>query len=259
MVKKAYGIDVSDWTPDFVLEDGIHTIRVRIQGAYGYWSDYSETTISVQNAVPAEWEDLALTGKFGVDAVLTASGAEFTNANWFRDGKRIAVTHGLDNLTDRVVLGKHRYYVELWTDNGTYARSNIVEGTLQSCITRIAPFDGGGWLDLRLSEKSDSVQEFSYKRTGSARHVLGTRWPVLELSNFEDASGSYDCAFKDVQSAAEFEALRGQVVILKSRGGNVVIGALISLGKRYTDFYITYSFSIQQIDWEDFRDVSADD
>lgn len=259
VVKKAYGIDVSDWTPDFVLEDGIHTISVRIQGPYGYWSDYSETTISVQNIVPAEWENLSLTGSFGVDAVLTADGATIVDANWFRDGKRIAVTHGLTSYTDRFVLGLHSYYVELWSEDGNYARSNVVEGTMKSCITRIALFEGGEWIDLRLSAASDSVQEFTYGRTGSLRHVLGTRYPVLEISNFEDESGTYDCAFKDVQSAAEFEALRGKIVILKSRGGNVLIGALTTLGKQYTDFYITYSFTVQQIDWEDFTDVSTVD
>lgn len=259
VVKKAYGIDVSDWTPDFVLEDGIHTISVRIQGSYGYWSDYSETTISVQNIVPAEWENLSLTGSFGVDAVLTADGATIADANWFRDGKRIAVTHGLTSFTDRFVLGLHSYYVELWSEDGNYARSNVVEGTMKSCITRIALFEGGEWIDLRLSAASDSVQEFTYGRTGSLRHVLGTRYPVLEISNFEDESGTYDCAFKDVQSAAEFEALRGKIVILKSRGGNVLIGALTTLGKQYTDFYITYSFTVQQIDWEDFTDVSTVD
>ena len=259
VVKKAYGIDVSDWTPDFVLEDGIHTISVRIQGSYGYWSDYSETTISVQNIVPAEWENLSLTGSFGVDAVLTADGATIVDANWFRDGKRIAVTHGLTSFTDRFVLGLHSYYVELWSEDGNYARSNVVEGTMKSCITRIALFEGGEWIDLRLSAASDSVQEFTYGRTGSLRHVLGIRYPVLEISNFEDESGTYDCAFKDVQSAAEFEALRGKIVILKSRGGNVLIGALTTLGKQYTDFYISYSFTVQQIDWEDFTDVSTVD
>ena len=78
---------------------------------------------------------------------------------------------------------------------------------------------------------------------------------MLELSEFEDVSGSYNCAFKDLASAAAFEALQGQVVILKSRGGKVLIGLLSPLESRYTDFYISYTFSVQAIDWEDFRDV----
>jgi len=257
-VRQAYGTEVNEWTPDFVLEDGIHVIAVRIQGLYGLWSDPAVTTIDVQNEIPEGWEDLSLSGKLDVDAILTMDGAEspaWSTANWFRDGKRIAVTHGSRTYTDRYVLGEHSWYVELWSADGYYARSNIVTGTLKSCITRIALFEGGDWVDLRLSENSAGLQGFQYGRTNSARHVLGTAYPVLELSEFEDLSGSYDCAFRDVESEAKLEAMRGKVVILKSRGGRVLIGLLSPLETRYTDFYISCSFTVQGIAWEDFRDV----
>lgn len=257
-VQQAYGTEVNEWTPDFVLEDGIHVIAVRIQGPYGLWSDPSITTIDVANQVPAGWEDLTLAGRFDVDAILTMSGAESPaspSANWFRDGKRIAVTHGSREYADRYVLGEHRYWVELWAEDGNYARSNILTGTLKSCITRIALFEGGGWVDLRLSENSAGEQAFTYGRTASARHVLGTAYPVLEISAFEDLSGSYDCAFRDTEDAAKLEAMRGRVVILKSRGGRVLIGLLSPLETRYTDFYIACRFTVSAIDWEDFRDV----
>lgn len=257
-VQQAYGTEVNEWTPDFVLADGIHVIAVRIQGPYGLWSDPAITTIAVANEVPAGWEDLAISGSFDVDAVLTMTGAESPaagTAHWFRDGKQIALTHGSRVYEDRYVLGAHRYYVELWAADGNYARSNVLAGTLKSCITRIALFEGGDWVDLRLSENSATEQAFVYGRTSSARHVLGTAYPVLELSEFEDLSGSYDCAFRTVEDAARLEAMRGQLVILKSRGGRALIGVLSPLETRYTDFYIACSFTVQAVDWEDFRDV----
>ena len=85
---------------------------------------------------------------------------------------------------------------------------------------------------------------------------MGTELPVQELADFVDGSGSYDCAFRTPAEAAEFEALRGKRVIVKSRGGNVVIGALTDYSKRFTDFYITYTFTVQRAAWEDFCDVS---
>ena len=257
-VKKAYGADVYEWQPDFVLPDGIHVIAVRIQGPYGLWSDPATTTIDVINVIPEGWEDLSLTGKLDVDADLTMSGAispEWSAANWYRDGKRIAVTHSSREYTDRYVLGQHSWYVELWSSDGYYARSNTVTGTLRSCITRIALFEGGDWVELKLSASSEGLQGFQYSRTASARHVLGTTYPILELGEFEDMSGSYECAFKDVESAAKLEAMRGKIVILKSRGGRVLIGLLSPLESRYTDFYISFSFSVQAIDWEDYRNV----
>ena len=260
-VKQAYGTE-SSWSPDFVLEDGEHVISVRIQGAYGLWSEPGITTVAIENIVPEGWEDLSLSGSFAVDAVLTAAGAESLTEptiNWYRDGKRIAVTEGLRSYTDRYVLGEHSYLIEIWNSDGYYARSETITGVMKSCISRIALFAGGDWVDLKLSEKSDNEQVFSYGRVSSLRHVLGAVYPVLEVSAFEDESGSYNCAFTDVPSARRFEALRGQQVILKSRGGVVMIGALLSMEKRYTEFYINYSFTIQAIDWEDFRHVHAND
>ena len=51
----------------------------------------------------------------------------------------------------------------------------------------------------------------------------------------------------------------GRIVIVKSRGGEVLIGALTKLSKRLKDFYITYSFSVQQIQWEDMVKYDAND
>ena len=255
LADQAFGQGVNSWTVPQPLEDGVHTVTIRIQGAYGLWSDPAAVTVNIANAVPEGWESFSITGEFAVDAVLTADGAPagYDAVHWYRDGERIARTTGL-RFSDRVVLGTHRYYAEIWASDGNYVRSNELEGSLKSCITRIAPLTGGEWLDLRLSENSDSIQSFRYERTSSLRHILGANYPVLELADFTDGSGSYDCAFKDVESAAALEKLRGQVVILKSRGGNVVIGALTELYKQCGDFYITFSFSVQQIAWEDFVD-----
>lgn len=257
-VARAYGTE-NVWQADFVLDDGDHVIGVRIQGAYGMWSEASFTSIAVENVVPEGWEDFAISGEFGVDADLTATGAdELTSPtiHWFRDGKAIGICEGMRSYQDRYVLGQHDYYAEIWNSAGYYVRSDTVQGVMKSCITRIALFSGGPWVDLRLSERSNSEQDFTYNRVASLQHVLGAVYPVLELSAFEDITGSYDCAFTDVESAARFESFRGKHVIMKSRGGNVVIGALLDLQKKYGEFFISYTFTVQAIDWEDFRHVS---
>jgi len=259
VVHKAFGVGVYSWTVPEPLANGVHSIAVRVQGSFGLWSPAASMTVNTVNAVPSGWSDFSISGAFNVDAALTASGAAGAAGRpiqWYRDGKRIAQT-GTRTFTDRMVLGNHIYYAEIWNTDGNYVRSSPISGSMKSCVTRIAPLAGGAWQELKLSEKSDSVQNFSYKRTTSLRHVLGARYPVLETAEFEDESGSYDCAFRDVGSAAAFEALRGQVVILKSRGGSVVTGALADLNKSYKDFYITYSFTIRRIAWEDFIDGTA--
>lgn len=253
-IVKEFGPSVNSYKINEPLSDGPHTIRVRIQGVYGLWSNWASTTISITNVPP--W-DITLSGEFGVDAQLfvTLNSGSMPDKvlQWYRDGKRIAWTTGTFSFTDRFALGQHEYYVEAWHYNGNYSRTNIVTGVMKSCETRIALAEyGSEWMTLNLSENSDSVQGFSWSQASSLRHVRGDAFPVLEMGESEDLTASYDCAFKDLQEAKQLEAFKGKIVVIKSRGGNVQIGALTNLSKRMKDFYITYSFSVQRIHWEDF-------
>lgn len=246
-----FGRSVSSYQLQEPLIDGVHTASVRIQNSFGLWSPWGETVFTVQNVPGAA---VTLSGSFDVDGVLSWT-TESTETPFliYRDGVLIGRTNGF-SFTDRFVLGSHSYYVLNLLPGGHFTRSNTVQGAMKSCINRIALASGGSWMELRLSENSDSVQSFSWTQTSSLRHIAGAGFPVLELSNFKTLVASYDTAFTTVQAAAAFEALRGQVVILKSRGGNVVIGALTQLQKLNGDFYIVYTFELQQIHWEDFVD-----
>lgn len=264
VVRKAFGPDVYSWMVETPLDDGIHEILVRVQGSYGLWSDYAATTISVINDAPAE---LTLSGSFDVDAELEAdSETEWNSAevHWFRDGVYIAKTRGSNagkpfRFKDRLVLGEHEYAAEIWLASGNYIRSNTVKGSMMSCITRIAPLSGGEWLSIELDEKSDSQQSFQWKQTAETLHVTGSAYPVLELSPFEDLGASYSCAVKTVEDGKKIEALRGQTVIIKSRGGNVITGAMTNLTKTTKDFYITYAFSLTQIRREELITIDEED
>ena len=251
-IVKQYSQTTYQYRCDEPLSDGEHTIRVRIQGVYGLWSAWASVTVDIANNPPST---LVLSGRFDVDAFMTleiSNQPEAPIIQWYRDGVRIAQTHGPTTFTDRTVLGEHSWHAEMWYNTGNYSRSNVITGILKSCETRIADLAyGSSWLTLNLSENSNSVQNFNWSRASNLRHVRGSAFPVLEMGESEDLTGSYECAFKDVQTARKLEALKGKVVIVKSRGGQVLIGALTKLQKRMKEFYITYSFSIQQIHWED--------
>lgn len=245
-----FGTDRSFTLPDY-LEDGEHTASVEIQGQYGLWSQPGTVSFTVANT---PGDPVSLAGDFTRDAALSwETESETADFLIYRDGVRIGHTAQRAFL-DRFVLGTHSWRVVNRLPGGYYTASNTVNGTLRSCTTAVAPFSGGDWLELALSENSSSEQRFSYSRTHSLRHMRGAVYPVLELSPYEDGSGRYDTAFADVASAAAFEALRGRLVILKSRGGNVVIGALTSMEKRNKDFYIAFTFTVQQCHWEDYVD-----
>lgn len=245
-----FGTSKSFSAPDY-LTDGSHKASVEIQGTYGLWSQPGSVTFSVTN-IPGD--PISLSGIFNRDAALSWS-TESTTQNFFvyRDDVRIGHTASL-SFTDRLSLGEHEYYVIDKLPNGYYTRSNLVSGEMQSCTQAVAAFDGGEWLETPLSEDSDAEENFTWSAVVSERHVTGSNLPVVEVSPYRSEGASYKISFADLQTCATFEALRGQRVIVKSRGGNVMIGILSAYQKVMKQFYITYAFSISKSAWEDFID-----
>lgn len=237
------------------LADGIHVIGVSVQGLYGMWSEESTTSISIENSAEGS---VTMTGVFDIDADLTWESTESNAAAFYvyRDGDRIASTAGTSYI-DRVALGAHSYTVLQKLEDGNYLQSEPIAGEMTVRSPMIGLLHEAGWLELRLSENSDRTQGFTYSRKHSLRHIAGTAYPYLEISPYEDASGSYDCAFVDTIDAQTFEAMKGKPVIMKNRDGSVIVGLLASLQKTVREFYFSYSFTIQQIHWEGF--IHADD
>lgn len=233
------------------LENGSHVARVRVQNAYGLWSQYGEASFSITND---PGEDISLDGTFTVDAELSWISPDLS-ADFliFRDGALIGHTEN-DRFTDRFVLGSHSYYVINRLPSGNYSRSNTVEGRMCARRPLIALLSGGEWLPLRYSERSMTQQSFTWQKTHSLRHIAGATFPVLELSPYEDLSGAYDAAFLCPQDAERFYRLRGQVVVLKSKGGKVLIGAITSISEIVNTFYQACQFTLEQIQWEDYVD-----
>lgn len=248
-----FGTDKS-FTLDEPLEDGEHLIGVRVQGSFGLWSAVAEVPVTIQN-VPGS--AVTLNGDLGIDASLFWSTAS-TAADFliFRDGVRIGHTTAT-SFVDRLSVGTHEWTVLNRLPDGNYTRSNAVSGTLQTETTVIAAFGSDDWIELRLTENRQTVQNYTYDRQHSLRHVSGAAWPVLELSPFEDISAGFDTAFLAGADAKRFEALRGRVVTIKTRDDTLVVGALTSIRKTVGDFYTTYSFTLQRIHWEDFVDDNA--
>ena len=244
-----FGTDKSYTLQDF-LEDGEHTVQVAVQNSVSLWSETASYTFTVAN-VPGD--EVTLQGQFAIDAALSwYTESAISNFLVYRDGKKIGSSNS-NIFTDRFALGEHSYFVVNVLAGGYYTKSNVVTGVMKACVTVIDTVQNpSGWMELKLTANDPDEQIFSYTRTSILRHFTGAALPVLELSKYEDGSGVYNVAFKDLADANAFEALKGQVVIVKSRGGNVIIGALTQLQKRMGDFFIVFDFTLQRIYWEDF-------
>ena len=251
-VAKEYGPGTYTYQQNEPLEDGEHVIRVRVQGQFGLWSNWSETTILVQNE---PGNAIQLSGVFGIDAQLVWSvSSEDPDAttNVYRDGKWIATLQNTLDFTDRLALGEHSYFVELWESDGNYSRSNTVTGTMATEATVIAETAGGDWMEINLSEKEGNRGSFFWQLEYAAKNVLGSAYPIIEVGKSITLTGSYECNFTEAEEARKFEALRGKSVIIKSHRDNMMSGVITNLDKQPSHFYINYTFTLQQDSLEDF-------
>ena len=242
----SYGIHFGTektFTLPLPLTDGNHTAEVRVQGQYSLWSQPGSVIFTVGNAAAGT---IDLAGEFGIDAqLLWDASPAGTDYLIFRDGVQIGHTAN-NTFTDRRALGMHVWYILLRQADGNYTKSNEVTGELAVEGPMISLLAGGPWISLRLTESSMARQTFTYHKTHTMRHYSGSPWPVIELTPYDDYAGEIQCAFKDENEARAFEALRGQIVILKIRD-TVLIGGMMNLSKETNPLYINYQFTVEQI------------
>lgn len=232
------------------LSDGNHTAAVRVQGAYGLWSAFGSVDFVVSNSASGT---ITLSLLLDTDAVLSWDASPAGSSySIYRDGVLIGKTTQ-STFVDRMTVGSHTWYVLARQSDNNYTKSNEASGTLSLSGSMIAPFSGGSWISLKLMENSLGEHSFSYSKSHTLRHFSGSPWPVLELSPYEDFSETVRCAFASEADAMAFEALRGQVVILKS-ADSVVIGGLMTVQKVRNTFYRSYQFTIERIAAEEIVD-----
>lgn len=245
-----FGTDKA-YTVQLPLSDGSHSVSVRVQGVYGLWSAPGAVEVTISNE---PGEAVELQGEFAVDAVLNwRTGSTDADYLILRDGALIGHTTAT-TFADRLVLGEHSYQIINRLSSGNYTLSNAVSGELSTPETLIAPAEGGEWIALRLSEDSMQARRFSWSQINTLRHISGAKWPVIELSPYENERGTYDAAFPDAESAKQFTDLRGRVCIIKSKPDKVMIGALTNLEETDGTFYVSYRFTVDRVHWEDYID-----
>lgn len=250
VVRKAWGTDVYSWQVVEPLAEGAHVIAVRVQGVYGLWSQPSTITITVGGPAAS----FVISGEFGTDAVLSIEGeSDGSTVHWYRDGVQVG-SSVVPSFVDFRALGTYDYFARIFLADGNYTQSNTVTGSMSAPVKKIRELTDlrSQWLDLKLSENSADEEDFSWQQTQAVQHITGTEFPALEDSDYQDETATYNVAFPTAEEGCRLEALRGKVIILKSRGGNVMIGSLGNLQKRVTAFYVAYTFTIQRIHAEDF-------
>ena len=232
-----------------------YLIRVRVAGTYFLWSDWGETSITVENVSDF---GVYLSGSPSVDAHLEwETDAETGDFYVYRDGILIARTFDYE-FDDRLANGEHVYQVLNRLPDGNYCISlEVTAGTLGSGTYITAADASEPWIFLQYSTESTH----DIQRTDSAVTVFanysGDIYPHGFTSIYRDAQMTLSAAFKDIQKEIlkRFEALLGRPVIVKRNQDPVFVGIINTWTKLDPQWkWKGYSCSIQRIEWEDFVD-----
>ena len=177
----------------------------------------------------------------------------------YRNDKLVGKTYE-NYFFDMPAIGKASYEVLQVLPDGYYTRGTVAAGYETVTVSVDAPtlitLDGKKVLSLTLSEDARRVQDIQRAREVAYTQYEGAVFPEAEIGEHESLSVSGDCAWTwDQKADADaFEALLGTPVIYKTPGGEMVVGVLDGFTQRDAHFYRTARFTIQQMDWRDYRD-----
>lgn len=172
----------------------------------------------------------------------------------YRDDKLIGKTYEYD-FTDRTTLGEHTYKFLQVLPGGYYSEDTVKATSAVDC-PMIAPLAGGDFLELRLSENADREIQVTEAQEVVFTQYAGAEYPSAEIGEARSKSVSLDVSalMSDSDFAAAFKALLGKDVIVKTPGGEVVVGPLPGYNKRDRSSHRAWTFSVTQSDWRDFVD-----
>lgn len=248
-----FGEEKSFALPDY-LEDGEHIVSVAVAGSYALWSQWGTTVIDIQNA---PGDEIVLGGISGIDNFLSWITAEETSDfRIFRDNVQIGRTAEI-SFTDRYAAGDHTYKVINRLPDGNYSESNVVMLHANIDGTYISLLRGGEWLKIKYMLKNASDQEYEESVETVYNHLAGDYYPSVSISGYRERKLNYSAVFPFTEEAdhAVFKSFLRKPVVMKFENGNIIAGVIDSWTVLHRKHYYTaYTFSLRQIEWEDYVD-----
>lgn len=234
------------------LTDGPHTAAIRVQNAISLFSDLVDLNFTVENQ-PSGDMPLKLRIEAGVDAELFWSPIVISDENEFLvycDNRLIArLQSDAKSYCDRLTLGEHTYTVYQRLENGNYDIYVHDPVFIHSEVTRLALYDGGPWIELVLTCDQYPTNTFSYSKSIEKTKIVGAKYPVFEIGDFEEATGGYEVCwpYENYSQIDLFKALVGEAIIIKSRGDRIICGVLESCSFDVNSQYIKCEFQLEQM------------
>lgn len=246
----AYGTG-KRWTCPRYLDDGTHTVSVRVQNSYGRWSKPGTVELTVSNS-PGAGVSLRAQGE-GAAVRLSWESSGYDDYLVYRDGIVIARITGMEHL-DYFACGAHTYTVRgCYADRNNYGISApvVVEAYPPCPVIIDVKTHEAVWLEL--SEQQHRTYGVSRARQSASYHVAGRALPSTDVSEFVDETLTVSAAFwaEDRAGMRALEALLGRMVCLKTDSGEMATGVLSAVAKTAGMFYTSYQLAVTNTDLEE--------
>ena len=177
----------------------------------------------------------------------------------YRDGELVGKTYE-NFFFDMAAIGTVSYEVLQVLPDGYYTRGTVITESVDVTVSAptLIPLGTTNFLRLTLSEDPRRVQDIRREAEVVYTQYEGAIYPEAEIGEHETLSVSGDCAWtwEERDKAEAFRSYLKKPVIYKTPGGERVVGVLTGYTKKDAHFYRTARFSIQQMDWRDYRDES---
>lgn len=240
--------------PDY-FRDGVHTIRLRVLGTVDLWSDWAETTVSIEND---PGNPITAQAESGINVTLEwVSTDTETDFYIYRDGKLIGRTENT-KFVDRLSLGTHEYVVINRLADGNYSTSGVLTETTTVGYLYLSTVDGLTDVEINFSLKGSSDPVHKNSREIYMNRLSGHSFPTLTKSRFLDHV--IDCSavflYTEAEKNEQFQKLIGEEIVAKINDGTCCVAVIESYTRTpKKTYYTAYEFTLHQIEWEDFDDT----
>ena len=249
-----WGADTAYTIPK-IFEDGVHSIRLRIQDANGRWGEWSEPVfVNVSNSPVAGTTRLqAAAADAGVRLNITASGTALRYADVliYRNGTMIAQLPGTETMqfeyTDSGANGECTYMVRLMTTSGFYAQTSAVTIDATPGTDGIL-LDDGEWIPLRYTKEFPRQYRITNREETYQRYYAGREYPVTVRSGRKSRIVNMEYIDKGQTICDRLEAISGAVVTYKTVVGDTIRGEINMVTANKGTLFSVVGFRLTECD-----------
>ncbi|NLS84143.1 MAG: hypothetical protein GXZ14_00815 [Ruminococcaceae bacterium] len=213
------------YTHKMLLEDGLHTVTIKVQAAYGLVSEMTQSIFTTRNAASGSIIAKAEETDVGISITFTPTG-DFAAYYIIKDGKAIARAQGQDYV-DCMAAGEHEYIVRGITADGFYTDADAVTANYlpQNAVIGKA----GAWVELRLKKGGKPTHTSTVNLNKTFVNYYGRAEPVAFDAQTETITHTFGFTFREKSIYGALLALRHDTVIYKDCYGVCIEGVMSSV------------------------------